>query len=343
MARDRFLRGLGLYGMAAMGGLVLCGAAVAQDFYKDKRITLVVGSSPGGGYDTFARATAKFWTDQIPGRPTFVIQNMTGAGSLVAANHIYNVAAKDGTVIGALNPGIATDPLLSPDLAKFDARKFHWIGSPLREIQTAVSWHTAAVQSLEDLKTKQLMVAGSGGATEVFPVVSEKILGLKFKVIAGYAGTKEGGLAMERGEVDGIGGLTWASVKVTYGHYLAEKKIKVIVQYGLRKHPELPDVPMLIDLAQTQEQRDALGFVLARQDLGRPYVTAPGVPDDRVALLRKTFVATMKDAAFIKEAELRKLDLDPEPVTGEELQHLVTEIYATPAALVARLRDMGVR
>lgn len=329
--------------LLAIGGLGVSGAASAQDFYKDKRITLVVGSAPGGGYDTFARAVAKYWSEHLPGKPTFVIQNMPGAGSLVAANHIYNVAAKDGTVLGAVNPGIATDPLLSPDRAKFDAREFPWIGSPLREIQTAVVWHTAPVQSLEDLKTKELLVAGSGGATEVFPTVSNKVLGLKFKVIAGYAGTKEGGLAMERGEVQGIGGTTWASVKATYGHYLTEKKIKVIVQYGLRKHPELPDVPMLIDLAQTKEQRDALNFVLARQDLGRPYVTTPGVPADRVALLRKTFIDTMKDPAFIKEAKQRKLDLDPEPVTGEELQKLVADIYTTPEPLVARLRDMGVR
>lgn len=325
------------------GVMGVLGPAAAQDFYKDKRVTMLIGSAPGGGYDAFGRTVAKYWTEHIPGRPTFVIQNMPGAGSLVAANHIYNVAAKDGTVIGAVNPGIATDPLLSPDRAKFDAREFPWIGSPLREIQTALVWHTAPVQSLEDLKTKELLVAGSGGATEVFPTVSQKVLGLKFKVIAGYAGTKAGGLAMERGEVQGIGGTTWASVKATYGHWLAEKKIKVIVQYGLRKHPELPDVPMLIDLAKTKEQRDALNFVLARQDLGRPYVTAPGVPADRVTLLRQTFVSTMKDPAFIKEAKQRKLDLDPEPVTGEELQKLVADIYATPKALVDRLRDMGVR
>jgi tripartite-type tricarboxylate transporter receptor subunit TctC len=323
--------------------MALSGAAAAQDFYKDKRITMIVGSSPGGGYDTFARTTAKYWTGHIPGKPVFVIQNMPGAGSLVAANHIYNVAAKDGTVLGAVNPGIATDPLLSPDRAKFDARKFPWIGSPLREIQTAVVWHTSPVQSLEDLKTKELLVAGSGGATEVFPTVCQKVLGLKFKVIAGYAGTKEGGLAMERGEVQGIGGTTWASVKATYGQWLAEKKIKVITQYGLRKHPELPDVPMMIDLAKTKEQRDLLNFVFVRQDLGRPYVTAPGVPDDRVTLLRKSFVETMKDPAFIKEAEQRKLDLDPEPVTGDELQKLVADIYATPESIVAKLRDMGVR
>lgn len=334
--------GLFLGGLALIGGFAVT-AAQAQDFYKDKRVNLIVGSAPGGGYDTFARTVSRYWPEHIPGKPTFVVQNMAGAGSLLAANHIYNVGAKDGTVIGAVNPGIATDPLLSPNNAKFDARAFHWIGSPLREIQTGVVWHTAAVQSLEDLKTKELLVAGSGGASEVFPTVSQKILGLKFKVIAGYAGTKEGGLAMERGEVHGIGGTTWASVKATYGQWLAENKIKVIVQYGLRKHPELPDVPMLMELPMTPEQREALTFVLARQDLGRPYVTAPGVPADRVALLRKSFVETMKDPAFVKEAENRKLDLDPEPVTGEELQKLVADIYAAPQALIAKLREMEVR
>ena len=343
MAGIRCLQGVIGFAVASLAIVTAAAAAGAQDFYKDKRMTLIVGSAPGGGYDTFGRTTAKYWGEHIPGRPNIIVQNMTGAGSLVASNHIYNVSAKDGTVVGAVNPGIATDPLRSPDLAKFDARKFHWIGSPLREIQTAVVWHTAAVQSLEDLKTKELLVAGSGGATEVFPTVTQKVLGLKYKVIAGYAGTKDGGLAMERGEVEGIGGTTWASIKATYGHFLAEKKIKVIVQYGLRKHPELPDVPMLMDLPMTQEQRDLLNFVLARQDLGRPYITAPGVPAARVAILRASFVATMKDPAFVKEAETRKLDLDPEPVTGEELQKLVADIYATPAPLVARLREMGVR
>ena len=343
MARIGYWQGVFVFAAASLGMVAGARAASAQDFYKDKRVTLIVGSAPGGGYDTFARTTAKFWGEHIPGKPNIIVQNMNGAGSLVASNHLYNVSAKDGTVVAAVNPGIATDPLLSPDLAKFDARKFHWIGSPLREIQTAVVWHTAAVQSLEDLKTKELLVAGSGGATEVFPLVSQKILGLKFKVIAGYAGTKEGGLAMERGEVEGIGGTTWASIKATYGHFLAEKKIKVIIQYGLRRHPELPDVPMLLDLPMTQEQRDELNFVLARQDLGRPYITAPGVPADRVALLRASFVKTMKDPAFIKEAEIRKLDIDPEPVSGEELQKLVADIYATPEPLIARLRDMGVR
>jgi tripartite-type tricarboxylate transporter receptor subunit TctC len=340
MTRVRVLYGFVLSGLA-IG--CLSGAATAQDFYKDKRVTMIIGSSPGGGYDTFGRMVAKYWTNHIPGHPTFVIQNMPGAGSLVAANHIYNVAPKDGTVIGGMNPGIATDPLLSPDRAKFDARKFAWLGSPLREIQTAIAWHTSPVQSLEDLKTKELLVAGSGGATEVFPTVCQKVLGLKFKVVAGYPGTKEGGLAMERGEVQGIGGITWASVKATYGQFLAEKKIKVITQYGFRKHPELPDVPMMMDLAKTKDQRDALRFVFARQDLGRPYVTTPGVPAERVALLRKSFVETMKDPGFIKEAEKRKLDIDPEPVTGEELQELVADLYATPKALVTRLRDMGVR
>jgi tripartite-type tricarboxylate transporter receptor subunit TctC len=349
MMRVRSLCGVALRGLALSGGIALIGGsavssgAQAQDFYKDKRISVIVGSAPGGGYDTFARVVSRYWPEHIPGKPIFVIQNMAGAGSLLAANHIYNVSVKDGTVIGAMNPGIATDPLLSPDNAKFDARAFQWIGSPLREIQTGLVWHTAPVQSLEDLKTKELLVAGSGGASEVFPTVSQKILGLKFKVIAGYPGTKEGGLAMERGEVQGIGGTTWASVKATYGQWLADNKIKVIVQYGLRKHPELPDVPMLMDLPMTPEQREALTFVLARQDLGRPYVTAPGVPADRVALLRKSFVETMKDPAFVKEAENRKLDLDPEPVTGEELQKLVANIYATPEPLVKKLREMGVR
>lgn len=338
------MRRFGIPGVLALAGIVgLASTAATQDFYKDKRITMVIGSAPGGGYDTFGRTVARYWTEHIPGKPTFVVQNMPGAGSLVAANHIYNVAAKDGTVLGAMNPGIATDPLLSPDRAKFDARKFYWIGSPLREIQTALVWHTAPAQSLEDLKTKELLVAGSGGATEVFPTVCQKVLGLKFKVIAGYSGTKAGGLAMERGEVQGIGGTTWASVKATYGHWLADKQIKVIAQYGLRKHPELPDVPLMIDLAETKEQRDLLSFVFARQDLGRPYVTAPGVPAERVALLRQSFVATMKDPAFREEAGKRKLDLDPEPVTGEELQKLVEDIYATPEAIVAKLRDMGVR
>ena len=317
------------------------GAASAQDaeFYKGKRINLVVGFNPGGGYDTYARAVARHWTNHIPGQPSFVIQNMPGAGSLIAANHLFNVAAGDGTVLGAVNPNIASTSLLKPGRAKFDLRQFHWIGSPERLTMVGAVSGTAPVQTLEALKTREMIVAGAGSATVLLPTVGQKILGLKFRVISGYPGTKGSMLAIERGEVHGAA-ISYTSFKSGYGAQAKEGKLKLFTQFGLRRHPELPDVPMMVDLATDKDQRTALRFVLAYQEMGRPTIAPPGVPAARVTALRRSFDAVMKDPAFLAYAKKHRLDIDADYPKGEELQETVAEIYATPASVIEQLRKL---
>jgi tripartite-type tricarboxylate transporter receptor subunit TctC len=329
-------------GLAIVAGFIGAGGmqrAVAQDMpWKGKPIIMILGSAPGGGYDTFARTIAPHLGRHLPGQPTIVIQNMPGAGSLLATNHLYNVAARDGSVIGGLNPQLATEPLVRPERAKYDPRKLSWIGSALRETHVALAWHTAPVKTFDDLFQHELIVAGSGGATDTFPNFLNSLLNTKFKVIAGYKGTREGMLAMERGEATGNGGTTWASLKATQAQWLQEGKIRVILQYGLTKHPELPNVSWIYDYAKSDDDRAAMNLVFARQEFGRPYAGPPDLPPAILALYRKAFDETMTDKAFLAEAEKRRLDLDP--IDGEAIQKLVDELYKASPAVVDRVKDI---
>jgi tripartite-type tricarboxylate transporter receptor subunit TctC len=299
---------------------------------------MLIGSSAGGGYDLFARTIAAYWTKHIPGNPIFIPQNVPGALSLQVANNIFSIAPKDGTVIGAVNPQIASRAILDSGAARFDARQFNWIGSALREYQILVARTDAPVKSFDDAFKTELLVGGSGGATDTFPIITNAVLGTKFKVITGYPGTREVNLAMDRGEVQGNGAITWASIKSTMTAMLAEKKIRLIVQFGLKNHAELPDLPNALTYAKTAEQRDALMLLFATQEFGRPYIAPPGLPAPIAAALRDSFAATMKDPAFLEEAQKRGLDIDPTP--SEEIETLVRQLYATPPATVERVRDI---
>jgi tripartite-type tricarboxylate transporter receptor subunit TctC len=321
---------------SALLALIQPAEAQEEPFYKDKTLRIIVGSAPGGGYDAYARVVSEHMRRHIPGNPVIVVQNMPGAGSLVATNHIANVAAKDGTVIGAINPLMATDPLLHPERAKFDPRKLNWIGSTLRETHVGVVRSASPVKTLQDTQTNEVLVAGTGGSTNAYPVVSNAVLNTKFKVISGYQGTAQGMLAVERGEVDGIVGITWASVKGTQQAALRDGKLRVIAQFGLRKHPELANIPLVLDLAKTPEDQAAMRLVFSAQELGRPWMAPEGVPPQLIAILRKAFDDTMADPAFRAEAEKRKLDLEPTP--GAEIQGIVEDIYKTPPAVVDRIK-----
>jgi tripartite-type tricarboxylate transporter receptor subunit TctC len=321
--------------------IVLLGCeARAQDanFYAGKDIKMVVGSAPGGGYDTVARALARHIGRHIPGRPTITVQNMTGVSSIRMTNYLYNAAPKDGTSIGAAINGMPTAPLLQPEAAHFDAGKLQWIGSTNREIQVAYAWHTARVQNLADLMTKELVVggAGPGTATVDFPLITSAILGFKFKLVRGYEGTAQIAIATERGEVEGNGGIGWATIKSDQARFLREKKINIVVQYGFEKHPELPDVPVAFDLAKSEGDRQALRLVFARQEYGRPFFVAPDVPEARVRILRDAFAATMKDPEFLAEAQRLNIELDP--MSGERMAALIAQVSATPADIAARVR-----
>jgi tripartite-type tricarboxylate transporter receptor subunit TctC len=311
-------------------------AAAAEADFKGKQIRLMIGSSAGGGYDTFARTIASHWGKHIPGHPTFVPQNMPGPMSLPVANHIYTTAPKDGTMVGAVNPQIASEALLNPDRARFDARRFVWIGSALRESQVMLARSDAPVKTFEDAFKIELIVGGSGGATDTFPTLTNAILGTKFKVVSGYPGTREVNLALERGEVQGNGGITWASVKATMTQMLEKKQITILAQYGLQKHPELPDVPQVLAYAKTPDQESALLLLFATQEFGRPYVAPPGLPAPIAQALRASFMATMNDPEFQQVAKQRHLDLDP--VGGEDIQKLVEKLYTTSPATIKRVQ-----
>ncbi len=310
--------------------------AQEEPFFKDKTIRIIVGSAPGGGYDAYARLVGDHMRRHIPGSPQIVVQNMPGAGSLVATNHIANVAPKDGTVIGAINAAMTTQPLLFPEKAKFDPRKMNWIGSTLREFHIGILNAKSPVKTIEDAQRVEIPVAGTGGSTSTYPTIANAILHTKFKTVQGYQGTAQGMLAMERNEVDGMMGITWASIKATQAAALRDGKIRLLAQFGIRKHPELPNVPLVIDAAKTPEDKAALRLVFSSQEVGRPWVAPDGVPEKTVAILRKAFDDTMADPEFKADAAKRKLDL--EPTSGKDLQQVVEDIFKTPASVVERVK-----
>jgi tripartite-type tricarboxylate transporter receptor subunit TctC len=281
-----------------------------------------------------ARTISKY----IPGNPTVVVENQPGAASLSMTSSLYNTQPRDGTVIGAAINGMPTAPLLAPTGVRFDPTKLTWLGSTNSEVQVTYVWYTAPVQSFADLLTKELITgATQPGTTQVdFPLVANAVLGTKFKVISGYLGTTDIHKAMEAGEVQGNGASAYASLKELNADWLAEKKVKVILQWGFHKHPDLPDVPSVLDMAKNEADKQALRLVLARLQYSRPFFAPPGLPPERTAALRHAFDMTMKDPEFLAEAA--KLQLEIAPVSGEDVAALVAEVSATPPDVVARVR-----
>jgi tripartite-type tricarboxylate transporter receptor subunit TctC len=319
------------------------GTAQAQspaDFYKGKNVDLLIGYSVGGGYDVYARLIARHMGKHIPGNPIVVPKNMEGAGSLRLANWLYNVAPKDGLVFGTIGRGTGFDPLLGHKAAQFDGNNFNWIGSANDEVSVCVSWNKPGnVTTFEELYAKQLTVGGTGAAadTDQFPRILNNVLGTKMKIVTGYPGGNDVNLALERGEVDGRCGWSWSSVESTRGNWVKEKKINILVQLALQKHPDLPDVPLITDQAKSEEQKQILTLIFARQALGRPYLAPPGIPQDRVDALRKAFMDTMQDKEFLAEAEKAQLEITP--IGGDALQKLVAEVYKTPPEIAKKAAE----
>src|SRR3954447_7153048 len=305
----------------------IASAQSPAEFYKGKNVDLMVGYSAGGGYDVYARMIARYIGKHIPGNPTVVVKNLDGAGSLRLANALYNQLPKDGTVFGTVARGAAFDPLLGNKAAQFDASKFSWIGSANDEVSVCVAWHTSGITKIEQTFDKELVVGGTGPSadTDQFPRIVNGVLGTKMKIVTGYPGGNDVSHAMERGEVQGRCGWSWSSVISTRKDWYDSKKINVLVQLSLNKHPDLPNVPLVLDLAKTPEQKQILTLVFARQALGRPFLAPPGVPADRLAALRKAFMDTMKDPEFIAEADKAKLEITP--IDGEKVQQIVVDAY----------------
>jgi tripartite-type tricarboxylate transporter receptor subunit TctC len=309
-----------------------------EDFYKGRNIDLYIGYSVGGAYDLYARVIGRHLGAHIAGDPTLVPKNFEGAGSLRLANFLYRVAPQDGSAIGTIGRGIAFDPLLIGQGDAFDAQKFSWIGSANNEVSVCVARSDSGITKFEDLFTKELTVGGTGTSadTDQFPRVLNHVLGTHFKIVEGYPGGNDVMLAMERGEVQGRCGWSWSSVKSTHKSWIDDKRMVVLIQLSLSKHPELPDVPLVMDFAKTDKQRQILKMVFARNVMGRPYLAPPNLPANRLAALRDSFMATMADKDFLAEAG--KTELEINPVSGADVEALVKDVYATPADVAAEAK-----
>ena len=311
-------------------------AGSESDFYKGKTIQFIIGYEPGTGYDLYARLLARYYGASIPGAPNVLVQNMPGAGSLKAANYLFDVAPRDGTQIGMLGRGTPMTPLLGGKGATFrDDKSFTWIGSMNNEVSLCVAWHTSGVKTIEEAMARELTTSATSlGAddTTVFPAVLNAMIGTKFKWITGYPGGSTMNLAMERGEAEGRCGWSWSSIKSTQADWLKTGKIALLLQLSLSKHPDLPNVPLIMDYAKSEEQKRVLELIFARQVMGRPVLAPPGLPEDRVRLLRRAFDATMNDKAFLAEADKGNWEITP--VSGEEIEALMKRVYATPPTII---------
>jgi tripartite-type tricarboxylate transporter receptor subunit TctC len=311
-------------------------ADAVADFYKGKQISVYIGFTAGGGYDAYARLVSKHMGDHIPGKPVMIPKNMAGAGSRKATSYVYNVAPKDGTTLATADQSQALQQAMQDPSIQFDVRKLVWIGNPNKDVNTLAVWHTSGIKTLDDAKKREVVVGATGSNTSAqYPQAMNFFLGTKFKIINGYPGGNDINLAMERGEVMGRGSNAWASWKGTRPDWLREKKIIILVQIGLQKDKDLQDVPLMMDLGKTPEDRAALKLLSAATEIGRPLFSTPNVPADRVAALRKAFDKTMADPKFLADAKQAKLDLDPVP--GTRLQEVVNEMLATPKPIVDRL------
>ncbi len=311
------------------------------DFYKGKQVSIMVGFTPGGSSSLYAQALARHMGRYLAGSPNFIVQHVPGAGGLVLANNMANTVTRDGTAFAITGRTAAIEPLLRNKNAKFDGRQFNWIGTANVEYTTCSLWHTAKAKTLQDAMRMETVVGGSGAdATEViFPKAANKLVGTKFKVVLGYPGSTEILLAMERGEVEGFCGIGWTFLKLRKGDWLRDKKVNILYQMSIEKHPELPDVPAIIDYAKTPDDRKVFEFLFAPQEMGRPFFAPPEVPAARVKALRDAFARTLKDPQFLAEAE--KMGVEVQHVGGERIQELVERIYASPPDVIARAKAVA--
>ena len=330
-----------------LGGVLLLGtlsqvqAQPLPDFYRGRNLTLVVSVPPGGGYDVLARAVGRHLGRNVPGTPNVVVQNMPGAGGVVATNWLANLAPKDGTAIALVSNNTPFEPLFGNKEARYDAAKINWIGSPGSEIGIWGVWHTSPVQRWQDVREREVTSAITGitSGHNLYTRVLSETLGLKLKAIAGYPGQNEIYLAMERGEVDGTAYILLNSLPASRPTWVREKKIRLLIQYGFAKHSSIPDVPFAPDLVSNAQDRQFMEATFGPLVVGRPFGAPPDVPAERIEALRAAFTATMKDAGFLAEAKALKIDVDA-PLSGAQLQEVVQRAAATPPGVAARVRAL---
>ena len=338
MRAKRYLRALTSLGL--FFGVILARSGHAEtpaEFYAGKTIDVHIGFSPGGAYDIYARHLARFMGNHLPGHPQLIPRNRAGAGGLALANFLYNVAPRDGTAFGTFSRGLMTEPLLGTG-ALFDAAKFFWLGSVAAETSMCAAWSTSPVTSWDDMMHKEFVVGGtgSGADTDIFAPMLKNIFGAKVKLISGYPGGRELNVAMERGEIEGRCGWSWSAIKSTSMSWVTDRKIRMLVQLGLSRNPELPNVPWVMDFAINERDHQILKLILARLFVAWPFVAPPGIPEDRKTALRQAFDDTLRDPGFLAEAKRSGLDVNP--VGGSEIDELITELYRIPREVVDAAR-----
>jgi tripartite-type tricarboxylate transporter receptor subunit TctC len=314
-------------------------AQSVEDFYRGKSIQLLIAQSAGGNYDLNARLLARHISKHIPGNPTIVPQNFVGAAGLRLANFLFKVAPRDGTTIGMVSRGTAMEPLLGNSAAQYDSRHYTWLGSVSDETSLCVTWHTSKIKTFDDMLSIPFVVGGQGPASDndMFAYMLHNVFGAKVRVVPGYPGGNEINLAMERGEVDGRCGWSWGAVKTTRADWLASKKINLVLQNALERASDLPKtVPLIMDRARNDRERQILRLIFSRQQMAWPFAAPPDLPADRAAALRTAFDATMKDPDYVAEAHKRKVEVNP--MSGLAIAQLVSELYAAPPDILAATR-----
>jgi tripartite-type tricarboxylate transporter receptor subunit TctC len=328
-----------LFLIAAVAGSFSCRMASADpvaDFFNGKTITIAVGTSAGGSYDAYARLLARHFGNHVPGNPSATPRNMPGGGGLVLANHTYNVAPKDGTFVAALHRGVPFEPLIGShaETVKFDPLKMDWLGNLNVETGLTIVWHTAPQKTAQDLFNQELIVGGTGAAGdfEITANVLRNLLGMKYRIISGYPGSHETLLALEQGEIQGLADYAWGSVRSQQAEWVKDGTIRILLQIGLNKEPDLPNVPSVLELAKTPEQRQALELIFASKTIGRPFALPQDIPAERLKALRTAFMATAKDTKFLADA--KKATLDVEPMTGEDVEQVLRKAFAAPQPVI---------
>jgi tripartite-type tricarboxylate transporter receptor subunit TctC len=326
--------------LSVAGGHALAVEPVAQ-FYAGKTVTIIVTTASGSAYDYGARVFARHFGRHIPGNPAVLVENKPGGGGRIGTAYVYSVAQPDGTAVGAVQSFIATDPLFTPNvLGLFDPRRFNWLGSIDSTTSVAVAWHSAPIKTYADLFDKQLIVGGVGTGTPMvtMPYLFKRLLGMKLKVVPGYQSGGDVNLAMERGEIQGRMDYSWHNLTAEHPDWLAEKKLNLLFQIGLRKREEIEQVPLVLDMTNDQEKRKILETIFFSYEFGRAFMMAPGVPVERVQALRIAFMDTMKDPEFLQDAKTSNLEVSPVP--AKRLQDLVEEAYKQPANLITRAIEL---
>jgi len=319
-----------------LGAAAPASADAVADFYKTKKMTILIGSTVGGGYNQYGRLLGRHMGRHIPGQPDFIPKNMPGAGGRRALDYVGHVAPRDGTVLGILVRSTFFDKLMYPKKAiDVDPTKLTWIGSANKEVGTCIAWHESGFKTMDDIRKLVSTMGSSGPASSgsIFPKILNEVAGAKMRIILGYPGSTQVHLAMERNEVSGRCGMGWDSLMARYRSWYFDKKVNIFLQISLHKHPNLPDVPLLLDLAQNDKERQMLFFFSAPNDMGRPYFGPPEIPGDRVKALRAAFMDTMKDPKFLAEA--KKLNVTVNPLSGADVTALVKQVWNTPKDVVA--------